>query len=536
MSNFPSSFSALVSTARPKRLLGLILLAGIIFVAGCDFGDINDDPTRPNDVDPDLLFSRSIAYGTLRYDVYQRSQHLFGNLYAQYFANLAPDFPTGRYESDGPYDNWATSLWNATYASFGGAQFVGENVSNSGINLQIVINETEGNPELVNIRSQAQIWKVFLLHRATDAWGDVPYTEAFGGLEGNRTPAYDRQEEIYRAMLETLDTAVNAIDPSIQGERFRLGESDLLFDDDLERWRRFGNALRLRLAMRVSESAPELGRTHAQDVLQNGPVMQSNDDSAERPTTAGGDFITQNPLSIISTFNDDRIAENTVQTLRELNDPRLSVYADTIVNAPRDTVLYRGLPNGLSASELSGVQSFLYSRLGDQLRASDSPVPVLLYPEVKFLEAEAALRGWVSGSPQDAYEEGIRASLDMYGVTDPTTVEAYLQQPEVAWDPGASETEKLGRIITQKWIATFSQGLQAWSEYRRTGYPNLQPIPGNGDTGGAVPSRIEYPNVERTTNTANVEEASQRIGGDDLTTDVWWDTEQSPYVRSDGSE
>ena len=527
-------FASRVRTCAVLCLLGAVFATGL--VTGCDFGNLNDDPTRPNDVDPDLLFSRSIAYGTLRYDVYQRSQHLFGNLYAQYFANLAPSFPTGRYESDPPYDDWATSFWNATYASFGGDQFVGENVSNSGVNIQIVIDETADEPQLANIQAQAQIWKVYLLHRVVDAWGDVPYAEAFGGLEGNRTPTYDTQEEVYRSMLSTLEEAVGSIDPSITGERFRLGDADLLFGDDLVKWQRFGNALRLRLAMRVSEAAPDLARTHAQAVIQNGEIMQGNDDSAQRPTTAGGDFVTQNPLSIIASFNDDRVAENTVATLRQYDDPRLPVYADTIVNAPRDTVLFRGLPSGLSASELSAVQSFKYSRLGDPLREQDYPVPVLLYPEVKFLEAEAALRGWTSGPARAPYEEGIRASLAMHGITDAQTVEDYLQEPGVAWEPGASGTEKLERIITQKWIATFSQGFQAWAEYRRTGYPTLTPISGSGDTGGAVPSRLQYPNVEQTTNTANVDAASQRIGGDALTTDVWWDVERSDFVRSDGSE
>jgi hypothetical protein len=399
-----------------------------------------------------------------------------------------------------------------------------------------VIDQTQDDPQLTNITAQARIWKVYLLHRITDAWGDVPYEEAFGGLEGNRAPAYDPQEEIYRTMLSTLETAVGSLDPSITGARFRLGEADLLFGDDLTRWRRFGNALRLRLAMRVAEVAPDLAQQHTEDVLTNGEVMQSNDDSAQRPTTGGGDFITQNPLSVIASFNDDRVSENAVNTLRRLDDPRLPVYADTIINAPRDTVLFRGLPNGLSASALSAIQSFKYSRLGDPLRRADAPVPVLLYPEVKFLEAEAALRGWGPGTAREHYEAGIRASLAMYGFTDPSTVQDYLEQPAVAWDPSASGAQKLEQIITQKWLATFTQGFEAWAEYRRTGYPDLQPIPGSGETGGAVPSRLLYPNVERTTNTPNVNEAAQRIGGDDVTTDVWWDVERSALVRSDGSE
>jgi len=519
--------------------LGLLLLLGVGGVMGCDvgdFGDINDDPTSPNEIEPDLLFTRAIEFGTLRFDTYQRGQHLFGNMYAQYFANLVPDFPTDRYESDPPYDAWASAYWRAIYAAEGGIENIGENVSTSGINIQIVINQTREDPDLININAQARIWKIWLMHRITDAWGDVPFEEAFQGLEGNRTPAYDPQEDIYRSMLSTLETAAADLDPSIQGDLRRLGRADLLFDDDLEKWRRFANSLRLRLAMRVSEAAPDLAQDHVRDVLENGPVMESNDDSARRPTTQGGDFVTQNPLSIIDQFRDDRVSAFLVDTLKAFDDPRLPVYADTIALAFQDSVTFRGLPNGLDAGALSGIQSARFSATGGPFAREDFPVPVLLFPEVKFLEAEAALRGWGPGTAEEHYEEGIRASLAMYGITDPQTVQDYLQQPAVAWKAGGTGAEKLEQIVTQKWIALFSQGFEMWAEFRRTGYPDLRPIPNEGETNGAVPSRILYVTVEENTNTENVEAAARRIGGDQLTTDVWWDKERSDLVRSDGSE
>ncbi|MFP4228566.1 MAG: SusD/RagB family nutrient-binding outer membrane lipoprotein [Salinivenus sp.] len=524
----------------PRSLtISAVVLGVALLATGCDigdFGDTNEDPTRATEVDAQLLVTRSLAYGTLRYDAYQRSQHLLGNLYSQHFANFAPSFPTGRYESSAPYDDWVTSFWNATYAAYGGGENVGENVSNAGVNIQIAIDQTEDDPEMVNINAQARIWKVYLLHRITDAWGDVPYSEAFAGLEGNTSPSYDPQEDIYRDMLNTLESAAQNLDSSIQGDRFRLGDADLLFDDDLSKWRRFANALRLRLAMRVAEAAPDLAEQHVQAVTQEGELMQSNDDSARRPTTSGGDFITQNPLSVISTFEDDRVSETVVDTLKALDDPRLPVYADTIGAAFQDSVAFRGLPNGLDSGTLSELQGFRYSAAGETVTAPDFPVPVLLYPEVKFLEAEAALRGWGSGSAEAHYEEGIQASLAMYDITDSQVVDDYLAQPGVEWDASGSDAEKLEQIITQKWIALFSQGLEMWAEFRRTGYPDLRPIPGEGETGGAVPSRLLYPDIEQTTNTENVNAASDRIGGDQMTTDVWWDQERSSLVRSDGSE
>lgn len=518
-----------VSNSTPSRFLvfvcTVLLVVPTVF-SGCDFGSINDDPTSPNTIDPNLLFTRSIVYGTLRYDVYQRSQHLFGNMYAQYVANLVPNFPTDRYETGGAYDDWAQSFWNTSYAAFGGVANVGENVSNPGINIQQAIELTQGDPQLVNKTAIARIWKVWLLHRVTDTWGDVPYSEAFQGDEGNRTPAYDPQEAIYRDMLSTLDEAADAIDPSITDAGFRFGDADVLFEDDLTKWRRFAHSLRLRLAIRASEAAPDLADNHVRDVLSSGEVMQSNDDSARLIMgTAEGEFVNTNPLSIIAGFGDDRVSALAVQILSERNDPRIGEIADTTITFPRDGVLYRGLPNGLSAAELNGIQSFRYSRIGDRFREPDYPVSVILYPEVEFLRAEAALRGWTSTTAQEHYEAGIRASLAMYGIEDPATVDAYLQEPNVAWPASGSFEDRLEAIITQKWIAIYTQGFEAWAEHRRTGYPELLPISGPGATGGEVPTRILYPNVERTLNTANVDAAAQRIGGDSPTTRVWWDVD-----------
>lgn len=507
--------------ALPAGLLvaGLLAAGLLLFTPACDITSVNDDPTKANTIDPAPLFTRGLLYASLRYDVYQRSQHLFGNLYAQYFSNLVPSFPTGRYEAGGTYDDWATSFWSASYGAYGGGANVGENVSNFGTNTQQVIDLTEDEPKRVNQTAQARIWKVFILHRVTDWWGSVPYFEAYSG---NPRPAYDSQEAIYRDMLATLDSAAAALDPSITADAFRFGEADVLYNDDLEKWQRFAQSLRLRLAMRTSEVAPELARRHAQDAVERG-VMQSNDQSARMPMFDTGEFVNQNPLGIIQSFDDDRVSEKMVSTLKTHDDPRLPVYADTIFNAPRDTVAFRGLPNGLSSARLSQIRSINYSRVGSRFRQSDFPVPILLQPEVRFLRAEAALRGFTSESAQEQYEKGIRASLEMYGITDEAQVQAYLDEDGVAWEEGDSDDEKLEKIIRQKWLAIFTQGNEAWATYRRTGYPELLPIPSDGNTGGEVPSRILYISEEYNLNEENVTEAAQRIGGDQMTTNVWWD-------------
>ena len=505
----------------------LLLATGTVLVLvaspSCDLGDfddLNDDPTRASEISPQFLFTRSLVYGTLRYDVYQRSQHLLGSMYAQYMANLVPNWPTDRYETGGPYDDWVTAFWQTSYASYGGIQFVGENVNNTAVNIEEVIRLTDGDPDFININAQARIWRVYLFHRVTDAWGDVPYSEALRGRDGERTPAYDPQEAIYRDMLATLDAAVRDLDAAVTSPGFRLGDADVLLADDLDAWARFGNALRLRLAMRTSEVAPDLARENAAAAIAAG-LPESNLQSVRLLTgTAEGRFVNRNPLSIIAGFENDRVSETLVERLKALGDPRLFVYADSTLNR-RDPVRMRGLPNGLDAAALSQVRRADYSRLGETLRADDWPVPVLTYPEVAFLQAEAALRGWTSERAGDHYERGVRASFEMYGLAD--SADAYLAQPGVAWDDGADDDAKRGAILTQKWIALFTQGLEAWADVRRTGSPQLAPVSLGGATGGAVPARLLYPREEFNVNTENVEAAAARIGGDRITTRVWWD-------------
>jgi hypothetical protein len=243
--------------------------------------------------------------------------------------------------------------------------------------------------------------------------------------------------------------------------------------------------------------------------------------------TAEGRFVNRNPLHVINLFEDDRVSATMVDRLRALEDPRLGIFADSVL-ARNQPFPYRGLQNGLGSAELGRIRRQEFSKLGWRLRRESAPVPVMLYAESAFLRAEAALRGWGPGTAQEWYEEGIRASMQHFGVTDAAAIDAYLARPGVAFAEADTDEARLERIITQKWIALFTDGFEAWAEYRRTGYPRLQPIPTPGETDGAVPSRVLYVQEEYNTNRANVEAAAARIGGDRMTTRVWWDTGRAP--------
>jgi len=482
--------------------LALVLLAPTLLFTACtdEFSSINTNPVEPTAVPEDQLFTRSVRKAMLE-DVFpfQVAEHLHANMFVQHFANPIPSFNTDRYEVN---DGWATVYWDRTYTSYGK-------------DIQQVIDQTRGDEQKVNKLAQARIWKVFIMLRLTDFFGDVPYSEAF---QGNNTPAYDPQEEIYRDFFTELSEAVQQFDASKQD---RFGASDVLFQDDLTRWKRFANSLRLRIAMRVSGVDAALAEQQASAAVSaDGGLLQSR----AQLLPSGGSRTERNPLSTVMAFQDSRVSNTMEDTLRALNDPRLEVYVDSALAGP--PFGRRGYPNGLTPSQIDETTPSQFSIAGPEFQDFTNPISVMSLAEVKFLQAEAVVRGYISGDAGTLYEEGIEATMDRYDV-DASAVNAYLGQSEVAWDPNASTDVKIQKIILQKWIALFGRsGFEAWAEYRRTGEPELREIaaPGGGTTNGVVPRRVPYPNSEEQLNAQNYNDAVGRLDeGDTYLSRMWWD-------------
>jgi hypothetical protein len=494
----------------------------MLFHTACtdNFDEMNVSPTavQQDRIDEDLLFTRSLVYGALRYTEFQRAQHLYANQYVQYYATSVDYFPTDRYITN---NDWLTAYWTAAYTDFG-------------MQVQQVINITSKEEEKVNKTAIARIWKVFIMHRITDLWGNVPYFEAF---TGEITPEYDRQEAIYLDMLNELKEAVDSFDPS---KSPGFGSADVIYGGKIELWKKFANSLRLRLAMRLSEVAPAVAEEHVREVLNNQELISANSESAIMRYGDDWGNATENiqPMAIIRSFSEYRASNTLVDFLKENNDPRLEIYIEPVEGE------FIGLQNGLNPEEVNAIKADDYSKESLIVSSTHAPSGLLIYPEVLFLQAEAALRGWAPGSPQQYYEQGIVASinywLDVYTnlqsrlpeeqtnalpQLDVTTedIANYLAEPGIAYSPGRA----LEQIITQKWLANINQGFEAYADYRRTGYPELNPIPntdGLSETGGAmVPLRLRYPAEEQALNSENYLEAVQQQGPDLPTTPVWWD-------------
>lgn len=507
--------------AQPIRYwIALFCMAGTV---GCtsDFDEINVSPTAVQEdrIDENLLFTRSLVYGALRYTEFQRAQHLYANHYIQYYAMAVDRFETGRYITR---NDWLTDYWQAAYADFG-------------MQCQQVIDIAQQEDRKANKVAIARIWKVFIMHRITDFWGDVPYFEAFSG---DITPVYDEQSLIYADMLENLRDAVTAFRSDAEGT---FGPADVLYQGDTEAWIRFANALRLRLAMRISNADPALAEQHVRAVLEDGRLISSRADNAIM--SYGRDFGNADeniqPMSLIRSFNEYRVSNTLVDFLEANNDPRLPLYV-----APTESGDYVGLRNGLNPSEINTLNPNDFSKETQLISNPYAPSVLLSYAEVQFLRAEAALKGWDSGSPQAYYEAGVRASVNFWlavredllnrvpadeaaaipdALITEASIDAYLQSPGIQYNADRA----LEQIITQKWLANINQGFEAYADYRRTGFPELNPIPntdGASETGGsAVPRRIKYPIEEQALNRANYEAAVARQGPDLPTTRMWWD-------------
>ena len=506
-----------------QYILWMLVTGLLLGACTSDFEEINKSQTglTADRFDEDLLFTRSLVYGALRYTEYQRAQQLYAHHYIQYYSVSVPYFPTDRYVTR---NDWLTAYWREAYADFG-------------MQAQQVIDLTESNPAKSNKTSIARIWKVFIMHRLTDFWGDVPYFEAF---QGDVTPAYTPQGQIYEDMLTVLEEeAANLATPSTES----FGNADVVYQGDRNLWIKFANSLRLRLAMRLSEVNPALSQQHVSAVLSKDNLIADNSESALLPY--GKDFgnATENiqPMSVLRNFNEYRVSNTLVDFLQENDDPRLPLLVE-----PNEEGNYAGLPNGLNPEQLSALDLSNFSRDTDIIANQAAPTGLLIYPEVLFLKAEAVLRGWAPGSAQQFYEDGVRASINYWNnlyldlkntlpaeeadalpaitVTD-SAISAYVAQPAIAYNAATG----LEQIITQKWVALLNQGFEAYAEYRRTGFPALNPIPntnGESETGGTtVPVRVQYPAEEQTLNRIEYNAAVARQGPDLPTTRVWWDVQ-----------
>ena len=386
----------------------------------------------------------------------------------------------------------------------------------------------------------AQIIKVAAVHKAADTYGPIPYSKA--GQEGSTDAEYDSQEDVYKAMLKELDEAVHTL---ANGGHDVFSKYDIIYEGNYTKWCKFANSLMLRLAMRTVYANPTLAKQYAEKALTNPYGVIENTKEAAKLSKGAGVSL-RNPLVIINgSYNDVRMGAEISSYLKGYNDPRIASYfVKAKNNGIEDYYAVR--------TNIPSIDDYLSKEKSSSLNVEDAtPIYIMKASEVYFLRAEGALRGWNmgGGTAQSYYEKGITTSFEENDlsasqaatyIANSTNVPANFVDalhPEydtpatstitIKWETGASNFERnLERIITQKYLAIYPDGQEAWSEYRRTGYPHIFPavLTATDCDVNLRPTRIPYSNDEYVKNLENVKKAVQLLNGaDNGATRVWWD-------------
>lgn len=365
-----------------------------------------------------------------------------------------------------------------------------------------------------NLQAVGLIMRTYFFSVLTDLYGDIPYSQALQLSDNILTPKYDSQQDVYKGMLADLKTANSLIKvggPEVGG--------DVIYDGDMAKWQKFGNALHLRLAMRIIDADPTLAKTEVAALLNGStPLISSNSENAAFNFLSGAS--NTNPIFFNRLTRDDhRVSRTITSRLSRLNDPRLAVYANH-PEAGDSVAFYRGVPNGLTTVNAAALGPLATtSKVGSAFTAATAPGVLMTYAEVLFFKAEAIARGIITGDAAVEYNNAIRASMAQYGFTGPA-VDTYIAQPAVQYN-AANFKQSIG---VQKWIALYGQGVEAWSEWRRLDYPQLKvAVSPVGAAMGKIPVRFRYPANEQTTNAASRAAAVERQGPDLITTKLWWD-------------
>ena len=533
-----------------KRIVNIKILTALVVLfvmaSSCtkDFEKMNIDPNNPSSqlAAPEMLLTNIIESTTNRtYNIFLG--HEMGNAWVQHMAKV-------QYTDEDRY-KYRPDVINASWNSFYFA---------SGMDI-VTLHKVASARLHNNYKGIALTMLAYNTSMLTDMFGDIPYTDAWrAGVDdgGILSPKYDTQESIYRDIVKKLDTANTLI--SIDGKQIA---GDIMFENDLLKWKKFANSMRMRLLMRMSAKDVAYVTTELTKMVADPakyPVFASNDDNAQLMYL--GSLPNNNPITENRKTRDDHRVSKTVTDMMWTNntaaDYRIAVYA----LPPSAAVNWDGMPNGLSSSNAlayKGNGLTRTSKLGDYFTGRDpllgtyslsSPGVLMSYAELQFILAEAVQRNLITASTKTAeqyYNAGVAGSYYQYEtgvdgkpllvplsvkylgsagtvlknvISDTATIKGLISDylaNDGAWDPAHA----MERIGTEKWLAMFEQGLQSWFEWRRSGYPVLVVAEGN-ENGDKIPVRFPYPTDEYAKNPTNVAAAVSAQGKDDLNTKVWW--------------
>lgn len=523
-----------------------IALVSAVLMAGCtkSFDEINTNPTSTTGetFDPNYLLSKAeYAYANTGY-----SQLLFQSMWTQLLSSTFNYYSNGdKYVGSSGKVGYQDRIWSEDYQA---ASYLYE---------MDTLSIQKG---LSNLHNVALIMRVLVFQHITDCYGDVPYSQALKGKAGTFTPAYDTQESIYTSMLQVLDSAVTNLDAAKT-----TPSADLFYGGNIAKWKKFGYSLMLRTAMRLTKVNPTLARTYAEKAAAGGTFASIADNAVVlTDNSSGNSNATSNALRVQDDFREVKWSTTLINYLRINKDPRLSYIGEisqdglaannnSALAGNTDSSVQIGMPNGydLQGGSTDITKRADYPGSTPAVDAKDNPAPlgkysrpttvvyrnvsgpefVLTYAETELLLAEAAVRGWsVTGTAATHFANGVAAAMQSLATFSSTaTISAATAATYTTAHPlDVSSTDaSLKMINEQYWITngTLMNFIEAWNNWRRSGYPVLTPVVYTGNfSSGTVPRRIPYYSTEPSTNPAGYQSAIGKLAnGDTYISRVWWD-------------
>ncbi|MBC7447650.1 MAG: SusD/RagB family nutrient-binding outer membrane lipoprotein [Hymenobacteraceae bacterium] len=492
----------------------LLSLSTLLLATSCvdSLDDYNVDPKNPATVPGVALFAgaeRSLAREITSTNVNQNPFRLYVQYWGQttYYDESDYDIKTRQIDRnfwDTMYLGGGTTDINIEPGVLGNLKAAKDLIPN---------NKFATAKEIANQQACVEILAVYTWTTLVNTYGNVPYSEA---LDFNKPqPKYDDAKTIYADLFKRLDAAIGTLDPAAPG----MGDADIIYKGDVNKWIKFGNSLKLRMALTLADVT---------DFTANGknPQQLATEAAAASLITSKEEqaqvvFVASppntNPLweDLVQSGRYDFVGASTfVDTMNAFNDPRTGAYFKPKPDTAGAPITYAGGVYG----EGNNYSSF--SAPGKKLEDPTLPGILLSYSEVEFLLAEVAARYATGGTVESHYEAAITASIQQWGGS-PAAATAYLAQPTVAYATavGATYKEKIG---LQKWIALYDQPVTAWTEWRRLDTPHLDP-PGEDFALSGIPLRLTYPTPEKNLNGVNNAAASAAIGGDNVASKIFWD-------------
>ncbi|MTI32031.1 SusD/RagB family nutrient-binding outer membrane lipoprotein [Xanthovirga aplysinae] len=509
-----------------SRILAVYL---VLVMVACEtgFDDLNTNPNATESTTPESVMPYAMA--RVAFEVNFQIGFLTTSNWVQHIAES--EYPSAdQYRSMSAISN---IIWDELY--FGALKDF-KFIEDKSFQIQ-----TETGFNKSNYIAIAKIMKAYTYSVMTDVWGSIPYEEALEGDEegGSLTPSYDDQETIYNSLLSELEDAVGliVIEPD---ENNKPSSEDLIYGGDMGKWLKFANSLQLRMYMHLSKKMPGTYDAKINSLLEDPKaLMEKNSENAQ--LIFSGDAANPVYSRINARPRDFRMSKTLIDMMRggteispDYIDPRLPLFAkkseeekDADDNVIYEGGEYIGIHNGMnSIGELKDdaddplYTMFKSSKVGDAQGSANSPAILMTYSEVLFIKAELAAKNG-SAEAQELYENAVKASMEQFGVEDQAAIDNFLDHPNFNYEQAEKPLQLIGE---QKWVALYGNWVEAFSNWRRTGFPELQAASTNF-TSGVIPRRFTYPTLENSTNGSNYSSAISAQGGADLIDRVWWDAE-----------